>query len=295
MKYKTGIGERLFDVSNAAVLLFICFITLYPFLYVVFASLSNASRLMSHTGMLWKPVGFTFEAYRAVFENEAITSGYINTIIYVFFGTAVNMLLTILGAYSLSRKNVYWNKLFMGLILFTMFFGGGLVPTYLLVNSLGMTNTRWAIILPTAISVYNLIIMRTAFAEIPVSLEEAARLDGANDFVILFRIVLPLSLSVLMVIVLYYGVARWNAWFDAMIYLTKKREYYPLQLILREILLQNDSNSMMVGSDSAVDRDQIAATIKYATIMVATLPILLIYPFIQRFFVKGVTVGAVKG
>lgn len=198
--------------------------------------------------------------------------------------------MTALAAYGLSRKGVLLSNGIMFLITFTMFFGGGLIPSYLLIKDLGLINSRWALLLPGMIGTTNLIIMRTSFKAIPVSLEESARLDGANDFVILFRIIIPLSMPVIAVMTLYYGVGHWNSWFNAMIYL-QDRNLFPLQLILREILIDNSTDVIELESN---DSEPIAETIKYATIMVATIPILFIYPFIQKYFVKGVMIGAIK-
>jgi putative aldouronate transport system permease protein len=201
--------------------------------------------------------------------------------------------MTSFGAYALSRQHVMWKNPVMFLIVFTMFFSGGLIPTYLLIQDLGMLNTRWALIIPSAMSAYNLIIMRTSFQSVPVSLEESAKLDGASDFTVLFRVILPLSMPVVAVMILFYGVAHWNSWFSALIYL-RKRELYPLQLILREILITSSTESMMTSVGGA-DKTPIGETIKYATIIVATGPILLLYPFLQKYFVKGVMIGAIKG
>ena len=204
------------------------------------------------------------------------------------------MFLTCLAAYVLSRKNVLFNGVITFIIMFTMFFSGGMIPTYLLVNNLGLTNTYWALILPTAISTYNMIIMRTGFAAIPESLEESAKIDGASHFTILFKIVIPLAKPTMAVIVLYYAVACWNSWFNAMIYLQKRRDLQPLQLILRGILIENDTSNMQDGNVGQ-DTESIAESIKYAVIVVATLPILAIYPFLQKYFIKGIMIGAVKG
>ena len=269
-------------------------ITLYPLLYVVFASLSDSNELMKHSGLLLKPVGFSWAAYKAVFLNPNILQGYKNTIIVLISSVAVSMFLTCLAAYVLSRKNVLFNGVITFIIMFTMFFGGGMIPTYLLVNNLGLTNTYWALILPTAISTYNMIIMRTGFAAIPESLEESAKIDGANHFTILFKIVIPLAKPTMAVIVLYYAVACWNSWFNAMIYLQKRRDLQPLQLILRGILIENDTSNMQDGNVGQ-DTESIAESIKYAVIVVATLPILAIYPFLQKYFIKGIMIGAVKG
>ncbi len=208
-------------------------------------------------------------------------------------GLIFNILLTSMGAYFLSRKNIMLKKVVMFMIVFTMFFNGGMIPNYFLINSLKLDNSLWALIIPSAINTFNLIIMRTAFQSIPDSLEESAKLDGAGHFTILFRIILPLSLPTLAVIVLYYGVGHWNAWFNAMLYL-RRREMFPLQLILREILIINDTSAMMAGGSFAGDQDLVSETIKYAVIMVATVPILVLYPFLQKYFVKGALIGSVK-
>lgn len=285
-------GDRIFDTSNVVIMLFLMVITIYPFLFVAFASISRPSELIANTGILLWPQGFSLAAYDAVLKNPMILTGYKNTLFYVIVGTAYNIFMTSLGAYVLSRKNFFWKNIIMGMVVFTMFFGGGLVPTYLLMRQLNLVNTVWVLIIPGAISTMNLIIMRTSFQSIPDSLEESARMDGANDFTILMRIIIPLSIPTIAVMVLYYAVGHWNAWFNAMIYL-RKRNLFPLQLVLRDILIQNSTDNMMTGN--ATDREAISETIKYATIMVATLPILMVYPFLQKYFVKGVMIGALKG
>lgn len=289
---KRTLGERTFDIVNVTFLVGLSLVTLYPLVYVLFASLSDPTYVAQTRGLLLAPKDFTLAAYKMVFDNPMITTAYLNTLFYVILGTAVNIFLTSLGAYALSRKNVMWKNFIMFMIVFTMFFEGGLIPLYLLVNELGLLNTRWALIFPTAVSAFNLIIMRTAFQGIPDSLEESARIDGANDFTILFRIILPLSMPVVAVMILFYGVYHWNSWFPAMIYL-QDRTLFPLQLILREILIANDTDSMMTGVGSA-DAMPIGETIKYATIIVATVPILMLYPFMQKYFVKGVMIGGIK-
>ena len=228
-------------------------------------------------------------------RNPMVLRGYLNTIYIVVVSVVLNLLFTSLAAYFLSRKNVYWQKYVMMMIVFTMFFSGGLIPSYLINTKVfHLGDSYWAIILPTLINTYNLIIMRTSFSSIPDSLEESAKLDGAGHWTILFRIVLPLSKAVLAVMVLYYAVAQWNSWFSANIYLST-RSKYPLQLVLREILISNDTTSMTAGGADAGDQQSIGETVKYAVIVTATLPILCVYPFLQKYFVKGVMVGAVKG
>ncbi|WP_127540040.1 carbohydrate ABC transporter permease [Paenibacillus illinoisensis] len=290
---ESGWFDRIFTIFNYTFLILLVIVTLYPLLYVLFASLSDSAQLLANKGLLWKPVGFSLEAYKSVLANPGIATGFRNTLFILVFGVIVNLFMTALGAYVLSRKNVMWNKVFMFFIVFTMFFGGGLIPLYLVVKGVGLLDTLWSTILPFAISTFNLIIMRTSFMGIPDSLEESAKIDGANHFTILFRIVIPLSMPVIAVMILYYAIDKWNGWFYASVFI-KSRELFPLQLVLREILIANSTESMSAGA-SAGDRFQIGETIKYATIMVATIPILCIYPFLQRFFVKGVMVGSLKG
>lgn len=287
-----SLGERIFEVFNILFLLLLCLVTLYPFIYVLFASLSEPAWVVQQRGLIWHPSGLNLEAYRLVFDNPMITSGYLNTLFIVSAGTCLNVFMTALGAYGLSRQNVMWKNPIMFFIVFTMFFSGGLIPSYLLVTGLGMLDSLWALIIPGAVSAFNLIIMRTAFQSIPHSLEESAKLDGANDFTVLIRIILPLSMPVIAVMILFYGVGHWNSWFGAMIYL-RDRELYPLQLVLREILITNSTDSMLTSAGTA-DKMPIGETIKYATIIVATVPILLLYPFLQKYFVKGVMIGAIK-
>jgi ABC-type glycerol-3-phosphate transport system permease component len=286
-------GERAFSLLNVLLLLALVLITAYPLVYVVFASLSEPSQLIAFRGALVRPLGISLDAYRLVLQNPMIAIGYRNTLFYVIAGTALNMVLTCLGAYALSRQNVMLKTPITILIVFTLFFSGGLIPTYLLVGqTLQMQDTVWAMIVPTAINTWNLIILKTAFESVPASLEEAARIDGANDFTILFRVVLPLSLPALAVVVLFYAVAQWNAYFDALIFI-RSRDLYPLQLVLREILITSNVESMTTSVASG-DAFQIGQTIKYATIVVATVPILMIYPFLQKYFVKGALIGAIK-
>ncbi|WP_282937208.1 carbohydrate ABC transporter permease [Paenibacillus sp. RC67] len=293
MKRDNDISERIFDWCIHIILLLLVIIALYPLLHVAFSSLSDANQIIAHRGILWKPLGFSVEAYKSVFENPDILKGYGNTLFIVVVGVIINLLVTSLGAYVLSRKNVMWNKVFIFVIVLTMFFNGGMIPLYLVVKNVGLMNSLWATIIPFAVNTFNLIIMRTAFMSVPDSLEESAKIDGANHFTILFKIIIPLSMPVIAVMILYYAVEKWNGWFWASLFL-KDRELYPLQLILREILLANSTDSMASGA-AAADRFQIGETIKYATIMVATVPILCVYPFVQKYFVKGVMVGALKG
>ena len=262
--------------------------------HVLFASFSDSKLLMEHSGILFKPLGFNLSAYAAVMKNPMILSGYINTLFVLVVGVVINLFMTIMAAYFLSRKNrILFKNVIMGIMMFTMYFSGGLIPTYILVQNLGIYDTLWSLILPGAINTYNLIIMRTSFQAIPQSLEEAAYLDGATHLQIIWHVVLPLSKAIVAVMILYYGVAHWNAWFAASIYL-RERTKYPLQLVLKEILIQNDMSNMAQGASTG-DIYSVGESIKYAVIVVATVPILCIYPFLQKYFVKGVMIGAVKG
>jgi putative aldouronate transport system permease protein len=294
MRMKRSAGDHIFDFANTLVMIVMVIVTIYPMLYVLAASLSNSFDLMSHTGFLFFPLRPNFNAYKFVLRNPNIFSGYRNTFIVLAGGTAINMFLTCMGAYVLSHKKFAIRNILMVLIVFTMYFSGGLIPRYLLVsNTLHLRNTYWAIMLPGAISTWNLIIMRTAFAAVPASLEESAKIDGANDFRILWSIVVPVTIPTIAVITLFYIVGHWNAWFDSMIYL-RRREMYPLQLILREILISS-STDLMTAEVAQEDKEAIGESIKYATIVVSTIPILIVYPFLQKYFVKGVMIGAIKG
>ncbi len=293
---KKTIGENVFDASNTLFLSFLCIIMLYPLYYVAAASLSDGFELMRHTGPIILPLGFSTAAYRMVFNNPMIIRSFFNSIYLVAVGTTVNLIMTSFAAYVLSRKNVYWKKALMIMAIVTMLFDRGLIPFFLTVRGLGLMNTYWSVILGFAISTFNMIIMRTYFLTIPDSLEESAKMDGANDFTILFRIILPVAKPVVATMVLFYGVARWNGWFFVMIFL-RDRLKFPMSLILREILIGNMADTMMGGEAAGDlgDHERIADTIKYATTIVATVPILLLYPFLQKHFVKGAMLGSVKG
>ena len=267
-------------------------VTLYPFLHVIFASISNSNLLMAHRGILIFPQGLSAAAYKAVLQNNMIYTGYTNTLIILVAGLTLSIILTCFAAYALSRRDLVIKKHLMMFIVFTMFFSGGLIPFYYTVSNLGLNNTLWALILPSAINTFNMIILRTNFENVPASLEESANLDGAGDLTVLFRIVIPISLPTIAVVTLYYAVAIWNSWFNAMIFIRDK-DLYPLQLVLREILIGNETSAMQVTGDLG-DMQATAETIKYAVMIVATLPILVVYPFLQKYFVKGALVGAVK-
>lgn len=292
MKIRTSVGEKLFQVFNYFVLTLLILMCAYPIWYVLVASVSDSNALMSYTGLLLKPLDFTWSAYEKVIENPMIIRGYANTLFILVIGVILDMILTSMGAYFLSRKQVLFKKPIMIFIVLTMYLEGGIIPFYLNLKDLHLTGTLWGLILPFMIKTQNLIILRTAFASIPESLIEAARIDGAGHITVLMKIVLPLSKAMLAVIVLYYGVEIWNSWFWASAIL-RDREMYPLQVVLREILLQNDMSSMAIGGDTG-SQDAVSQSIRYATIVVATVPILCVYPFLQKHFTKGTLAGAVK-
>lgn len=292
MKIRTSVGEKLFQVFNYFVLTLLILMCAYPIWYVLVASVSDSNALMSYTGLLLKPLDFTWSAYEKVMENPMIIRGYANTLFILVIGVILDMILTSMGAYFLSRKQVLFKKPIMIFIVLTMYLEGGIIPFYLNLKDLHLTGTLWGLILPFMIKTQNLIILRTAFASIPESLIEAARIDGAGHITVLMKIVLPLSKAMLAVIVLYYGVEIWNSWFWASAIL-RDREMYPLQVVLREILLQNDMSSMAIGGDTG-SQDAVSQSIRYATIVVATVPILCVYPFLQKHFTKGTLAGAVK-
>ena len=291
---KTSISRRVFLAVDAIIMILLMIVCLYPLIYVCIASVSDSIKLVANTGLLWKPLGFNLEAYRAVVKNPMAVSGYMNTVIVLVCGVTLNIFMTSLAAYFLSRRSEIMLKgPIMAMMIFTMYFSGGMIPGFINIKNLGLYNSLLALILPGAISTYNLIIMRTSFQSIPASLEEAAHLDGASHFSILWHIILPLSKAIIAVMILYYGVGIWNSWFPASIYLND-RSKYPLQLVLREILLQNDVSNMAQNAGVA-ESYSVSESIKYAVVVVATLPILCIYPFLQKYFVKGVMIGALKG
>lgn len=293
-KPKVRREDRIFGLVNGFVMILFAIVMVYPIWYVLAASFTDYRELMQTSGMLLWPKEPTLAAYKMAFKNPLILSSYMNTLFIVVCGTAVSLALSALGAYFLTREDVKLKRPISLLIILTMYFGGGMIPFYFTVTDLGLEDSLWSQILPVAISTFNLIIMRTAFEGIPRSVEESAEIDGAGHWGILIRIILPLSGTTLAVIGLYYGVSYWNSWFNAMLFI-KDRLKFPLQLVLREILLQNATNDMMGGGADMGEASQISEAIKYAVIVIATLPILCVYPFLQKYFVKGVMIGAVKG
>ena len=284
MKKKNSNSFSIFNLFNICILSILALLCIYPIWYVLMASLSNGNLIMQHSGLLLLPIKPNIAAYIAVFKNKMILSGYLNTIKILIISLILQITMTSIGAYFFSRERVLFKKPLMFIITLTMFISGGMIPFY--------QNSHWSLILPFMISTYNMIILKTSFESIPKSLSEAARIDGAGHIRILFSIVLPLSKPVLAVMLLYYGVGVWNGWFWASTILTD-RSMYPLQVILREILLSNDTSVMTQGVSSG-DLEAVGATIRYATVIVATLPILCAYPFLQKYFTKGIMIGAVK-
>ncbi len=288
-------GDAVFDAINVMLMALSMVLILYPLYFVVIASISNPDQV--NAGRVWFiPRDITFDGYRRIMNNRTIWTGYGNTIIYAVAGTAINLLLTIPAAYALSRRDFMGRDFFMILFTFTMFFAGGLIPLYLLVRSLGMLNTRWAMVLPNAILVWNLIVARTFFQHsIPAELLEAARMDGCTNRRFFVSVVLPLSPALLAVMVLFYAVGHWNSFFHALVFLRSER-LYPLQLVLRDILLAAQMQETMVDDVRAArEQMRIADSIRYGSIIVASLPVLILYPFLQRYFVQGVMIGAIKG
>lgn len=289
-----------FDIANYCVCFLILLIVLYPLYFVVIASFSDPNYVNTGQVIFW-PKGFNLDGYRRVMKTEEIWSGFKNSVIYTVFGTILNVAMTLTSAYALSKKRLVGRGFFQFMIVFTMFFGGGMIPTYLLMKNLNLLNTPWIMIIPGAVSAYNLIVTKTFFINsIPDELEEAARIDGASDFRIFFKIVMPLSTPIIAVITLFYGIGHWNSYFDGMIYLSD-RELLPLQVILKEILTSTQTAANQSGALSteqlklAAEQQKIAEMVKYVSMIVATVPVLIVYPFIQKYFKKGVMVGSLKG
>ncbi|MEI0737605.1 carbohydrate ABC transporter permease [Paenibacillus sp. JTLBN-2024] len=288
-------GDRAFNMIVYVILGLVAVIVLYPLIFVLSASFSDPQTVLRGEMLLW-PKGFNLNSYSKIFQNQDILSGYSNTLLYTTIGTLINLVMTVLGAYPLSRKDFVGKNAVMALFVFTMFFGGGLIPTYLLIKDLGMLNTFWVMVIPNAVSIWNIIIMRTFFQQsIPYELQEAATIDGCSNIQILTRIILPLSMPIIAVMILFYAVGHWNAFFSALLYLSDK-EKFPLQLILREILIQGQTSDMVkMSTESAIKQQREVEGIKYAVLVVANIPVLILYPFLQRYFVKGVMIGAIKG
>lgn len=295
-KFKnSSTGDKVFIILVYVLLSAVMLIVLYPLIYIISASFSDPQAVVSGKVVLW-PVDVTLRGYKAVFKNPKIITGFINSFIYMGVGTVVNLIMTMLCAYPLSRKEFTARNKIAALFVFTMYFSGGLMPTYMVVNKLGLINTRWAMIIPSAMSTYNMIIARTYMVNsIPDELYEAAQIDGCSPFKYLLKVVVPLCKPILAVLTLYYGIAKWNNYFDAMLYINDA-SLQPLTIVLREILIQNQIDPTMLTDASALSKLQgMTELLKYAVIVVASVPVLAIYPFVQKYFVKGVTIGAVKG
>ena len=294
-KVKISTGDQMFYLISGLILTAIFLLILYPCIFVVSASFSSGTAVQSGKVILW-PVDISFVGYDTVFHNVNIWKGFINSLFYTFAGTIINVTLTMLAAYPLSRKDLVGRDKLMLFFTFTMFFNGGIITNYILVSKLGLIDTRWSMLLPGAMSIYNMIIARTFLQNsIPNELLEAAELDGCTDIQYLFQVVLPLSKAVLAVLVLFYGVAHWNTYFNAMIYL-RNRELFALTLFLKEILISGQIDPSTVSDPELAEKvSQLAGVIKYSLIVVSMVPVMIVYPFVQKYFVKGVTIGAVKG
>ncbi|WP_066189719.1 carbohydrate ABC transporter permease [Gracilibacillus timonensis] len=288
-------SDKIFTICNYVLLSLFVLSVLYPLIFVISSSFSSAQAVS--TGKVWLlPVDFSLTSYKEVFKHEAIWTGYANSLFYMVVGTIINVALTILAAYPLTRKDFRGRNIFMFLFVFTMMFNGGLIPMYLLVRDLGLLNTRWSLLLPNALAVFNVIVTMSFFkTTIPDELLESAQIDGCNDFKFLFKIVIPLSAPIMAVMTLFYAVGHWNQYFNALIFL-RDANLFPLQLVLRDILVQNEIDPSMMGDVSRMeDRIGLQQLLKYSTIVVASLPVLIIYPFVQKHFVKGVMIGSLKG
>jgi putative aldouronate transport system permease protein len=290
VNHKLTPAERAGDIFIYTILILVGFITILPFLQMITISLSSANDINSF-GLHIIPQHIAYSGYKLLLSYPLIWSGYLNTIVRMVLGTALSVFLTTMGAYALSKKFLPNRRFWTSIIIFTMYFSGGLVPSYILVKGLGLRNTIFALILPGAINAYNMIVTRNFFMGIPESLEESAKIDGANDIYILFKIIIPVSKAVLATITLWYGVSHWNNWFDCLIYMDNEKEYV-LQLVIRKLLLEGQQlEEAGQGYSKMVNPENM----KMAAVVVATLPILLIYPFFQKHFVKGVMLGSLKG
>lgn len=290
-------GDKVFGVINTIFIIFITIITLYPLIYVCSASISSPASVTSGRMWLW-PTDITFEGYKRILKNSEIWMGYANTILYTVVNVAISLAVTLPAAYALTVKSLPGRKVIVFIFSVTMFFSGGMIPLYVVCRNLGLVNTLWAVILPSATSMWYIILTRTFFqSTIPHELEEASEIDGCSVFATFLRIVIPLSAPIIAVMALYFGVGRWNSYFGEMIFL-RDRSKFPLQLFLREILIVatfNQENASNADAITMAEQIRIASIIKYATMIVATLPVIAAYPFIQRYFVKGVMIGSIKG
>ena len=295
-KNRESTGDRIFNIVNYVLLALVMLVVAYPLYYVLVASFSDPYEVYAGRTFLI-PQGFTLAGYERIFKDDAIVTGYINNLYYTVVGTIISVILTLLAAYPLSKKTLPGRRGIMTFMILTMYFNGGLIPTYLVVRGLGLFNSIWALVLPCAISVYNIIITRTFFeTNIPDALVEAASIDGSNHFRTFLTIVLPLSTPIIAVMVVFYAVGYWNDWFRALIYLSDSSKS-PLQLVLRKILIQNQASTNMLDNIDAnyAEKQRVTEMIKFSSIVVASVPMLIIYPFVQKYFSKGIMIGAVKG
>ena len=295
--FRFGADQR-FNLINIALVTFILIIILYPLYYILICSFSSGEAIASNRVFLW-PVDFTFDGYKAILDYKLLLTGFLNTVFYAITGTILNVSMTVLAAYPLSRKELYGRNGITLFFAFTMWFGGGMIPTYLLYKNLNMIDSRWAMIIPGALSVWNMVITRTYFQKsIPEELLESAQLDGCSDIKYLLKMVIPLAKPILAVITLYYAVGHWNQFFNAMIYINTPSKY-PLQLVLRDILITGQSamtaSNGSMSAEEILYRENLAQMLKYSVIVVSAIPMLILYPFIQKHFVKGIMVGALKG
>jgi putative aldouronate transport system permease protein len=286
-------GERVFGAVNATLLVLLCLGMLYPFITVLAQSFSSSGAIKAGQVSFW-PVGFNLDTYAAVMSNEMFWRNYGNTVLYTVVGTAIAMTLTTTYAFVLSKPHLKGRKVLIGIAVFTMFFNGGLVPNYVLISALGMKNTMWALVLPGAISVFNLLVMKAFFENLPKELEEAAQIDGLGWYGIFGRIVLPLSKAVIATMVLFYSVAFWNDWFAAFLYLDKS-ELFPITLFLRNLIAGASTTASEGAAAAGSTTAQVSANIQAVTMILTVIPILAVYPFVQRYFVSGVMLGSVKG
>lgn len=289
----TKFDKRILRI-NRLVIGFLVLVTLSPLIYVVLASFMDPSILRAE-GISFNPADWSLEGYKRVFQDPTIMRGFFNSVFYSFAYSLITVAVSILTAYPLARKDLVGKKPITIFLMITMFIGGGLVPTYLLVKNLGLLNTVWALVLPGAVNVWNVILARTYFQQMPKELEEAAIIDGANEMQVFFKIMLPLAKPIIFVLFLYAFVGQWNSFFDAMIYLNDAK-LHPLQLVLRKILIQNQPQQNMIGSATQMaEMAQLAELIKYSTIVISSLPLLIMYPFFQKYFDKGMMAGSLKG
>jgi putative aldouronate transport system permease protein len=293
---RVGPARAGFNIFNYAFMVFLCLVCVAPFWHVAMASISNPRLLFASSGIIWRPLGdATLQGYHLVFRTGFIITGYINTLIYVAVNTIVGTALTAIAGFVLSRPNLKLGRFFSLMILLTMMFSGGLIPSYMINRSLGLVNNRLGNIIPGVINAFFIMIMRSAFVQLPTSYEESAKLDGAGPITILVRILMPLVKATLAVVIMNIVVMQWNSWFQASIYLARRRDLWPLQLFMREILVQNDTNRILSGTDAVKAADNVSHLVKYSVTIIGTLPILAAYPFAQKYFVKGITLGGIKG